>query len=210
MSDHERDTKDLEARLRISEERLRLAEKASGIGMFELDLVSDRWEWTPQVAALFGLDSQIPGASFADWERVIFIDDVPKVRAAIETAARTGIYHAEFRVKHSDGSVHWLLGSGQIARDETHHAQWLRGAYYEITERKGFEARLLALNETLESRVAERTRQLEASVTALEETERRFRLLVEGVTDYAIFMLDPAGNVINWNTGAKRIKGYRP
>jgi len=34
MSDHERDTKDLEARLRISEERLRLAEKASGIGMF--------------------------------------------------------------------------------------------------------------------------------------------------------------------------------
>jgi len=210
MSDHERDTKDLEARLRISEERLRLAEKASGIGMFELDLVSDRWEWTPQVAALFGLDSQIPGASFADWERVIFIDDVPKVRAAIETAARTGIYHAEFRVKHSDGSVHWLLGSGQIARDETHHAQWLRGAYYEITERKGFEARLLALNETLESRVAVRTRQLEASVTALEETERRFRLLVEGVTDYAIFMLDPAGNVINWNTGAKRIKGYRP
>jgi PAS domain S-box-containing protein len=211
MSDNERDTKDIkdiEARLRISEERLRLAEAAGGIGMFELDLVSDRWEWSPQVAVLFGFNSSIPGASFADWERAIFIDDVPKVCAAIETAVRTGIYHAEFRVKHSDDSVHWLSGSGQIARDETHHARWLRGAYYEITERKVLEARLLALNETLESRVAERTRQLEASVTKLEETERRFRLLVEGVTDYAIFMLDPAGNVVNWNTGAERIKGY--
>ena len=33
-------------------------------------------------------------------------------------------------------------------------------------------------------------------------------LLVEAVTDYAIFMLDPAGNVVNWNPGAERIKGY--
>jgi PAS domain S-box-containing protein len=66
----------------------------------------------------------------------------------------------------------------------------------------------LALNETLESRVAERTRELETSVKNLEETERRFRLLVEGVTDYAIFMLDPAGHVVNWNAGAERINGY--
>ena len=42
----------------------------------------------------------------------------------------------------------------------------------------------------------------------LEESERRFRMLVEGVTDYAIFMLDPAGHVMNWNPGAERIKGY--
>ena len=47
-----------------------------------------------------------------------------------------------------------------------------------------------------------------ASQTRLEDTERRFRLLVESVTDYAIYMLDPAGNVVNWNPGAERIKGY--
>ena len=40
------------------------------------------------------------------------------------------------------------------------------------------------------------------------ESERRFRLLVEGVVDYAICMLDPNGIVTNWNAGAKRIKGY--
>ncbi len=43
-----------------------------------------------------------------------------------------------------------------------------------------------------------------------QQGEERFRLLVEGVIDYAIFMLDPQGKVLTWNTGAARIKGYRP
>ncbi|AFT89394.1 hybrid sensor histidine kinase/response regulator [Paraburkholderia phenoliruptrix] len=43
---------------------------------------------------------------------------------------------------------------------------------------------------------------------AVLESERRFRLLVDGVTDYAIFMLSPEGMVTNWNSGARRIKGY--
>ncbi len=42
----------------------------------------------------------------------------------------------------------------------------------------------------------------------LRRSEEQFRLLVEGVTDYAIFMLSPDGIVANWNTGARRIKGY--
>jgi PAS domain S-box-containing protein len=45
---------------------------------------------------------------------------------------------------------------------------------------------------------------------ALLDSEQRFRILVQGVTDYAIFMLDPDGRVTNWNAGAQRIKGYRP
>jgi PAS domain S-box-containing protein len=47
-----------------------------------------------------------------------------------------------------------------------------------------------------------------AADRALEESERRFRLLVQSVRDYAIYMLDPLGNVTNWNTGAEAIKGY--
>lgn len=43
---------------------------------------------------------------------------------------------------------------------------------------------------------------------ALYESEQRFRMLVQGVTDYAIYMLSPAGLVTNWNAGAERIKGY--
>jgi PAS domain S-box-containing protein len=44
---------------------------------------------------------------------------------------------------------------------------------------------------------------------ALRDSEQRFRLMVEGVKDYAIFMLDPLGIVVSWNAGAERIKGYR-
>jgi PAS domain S-box-containing protein len=43
----------------------------------------------------------------------------------------------------------------------------------------------------------------------LYESERNFRLLVEGITDYAIYMLDLGGHVANWNKGAERIKGYK-
>jgi PAS domain S-box-containing protein len=45
---------------------------------------------------------------------------------------------------------------------------------------------------------------------ALKESERHFRLLVSGVTDYALYMLDPTGIVTNWNAGGQRIKGYLP
>ncbi len=52
------------------------------------------------------------------------------------------------------------------------------------------------------------TRKFERVRTTAEEEARRFRLLVESVKDYAIFILDPKGNVATWNQGAARIKGY--
>src|SRR4051794_18093647 len=42
------------------------------------------------------------------------------------------------------------------------------------------------------------------------ETNSLYRLLVESVKDYAIFALDPRGNILSWNAGAQRIKGYLP
>ncbi|WP_028224139.1 PAS domain-containing hybrid sensor histidine kinase/response regulator [Paraburkholderia ferrariae] len=47
-------------------------------------------------------------------------------------------------------------------------------------------------------------------VEALRLSEERFRLLVENVSDYAIFMLDPEGHVVSWNSGATNLIGYRP
>jgi PAS domain S-box-containing protein len=52
--------------------------------------------------------------------------------------------------------------------------------------------------------ITERKRTAEA----LHASEERFRLLVQGVTDYAIYMLSPEGEITNWNAGARRIKGY--
>ena len=47
------------------------------------------------------------------------------------------------------------------------------------------------------------------STHVLVESERQFGLLVQGVTDYAVYMLDPEGRIANWNLGGERIKGYR-
>ncbi len=49
----------------------------------------------------------------------------------------------------------------------------------------------------------------ERAKAAFLESEERFRTLVEGVQDYAIFTLDPGGKVVTWNAGAERIKGYK-
>lgn len=51
------------------------------------------------------------------------------------------------------------------------------------------------------------TEQREA-IEQLRRSEERFRLIVEGIRDYAIFLLDPEGNVLTWNSGAALIKGY--
>jgi len=45
--------------------------------------------------------------------------------------------------------------------------------------------------------------------TAVQTSEERFRLLVESVRDYALFMLDPGGHVLTWNAGAERFKGWK-
>jgi PAS domain S-box-containing protein len=60
---------------------------------------------------------------------------------------------------------------------------------------------LKELNATLEHQVEQRSK-------ALARSERQFQQLVAGVTEYAIYMLDPDGRIISWNPGAERIKGY--
>ncbi len=71
----------------------------------------------------------------------------------------------------------------------------------DITRQRGIEEELRVLNATLEERISARTAELVAN-------ERRFRLMIEQVEGYAIFMLDPDGVVATWNAGAQRAKGY--
>ncbi|MBU4263555.1 MAG: PAS domain S-box protein [Proteobacteria bacterium] len=93
----------------------------------------------------------------------------------------------------------------------------------ELIKRNRAEQELKKYHEQLEELVRERTAELSSTIDQLkheicerrraekerEKTEEQFRLLVEGVMDYAIFMIDPAGRVLSWNEGAERIKGYR-
>jgi PAS domain S-box-containing protein len=99
--------------------------------------------------------------------------------------------------------------------EDVGEAQFVLAIIRDVTERKRAEEAVRQLNKDLENRVEERTSQLEATIAELERNQRElrhseevFRLLVEGVRDYAIFMLGPDGRVVSWNEGAERIQGY--
>ena len=78
----------------------------------------------------------------------------------------------------------------------------------DVTELKNSANALLHLNAELEEKVGERTHELKEALVRLQESERSFELLVDSVTDYALYMLDPTGRIVSWNSGARRIKGY--
>jgi PAS domain S-box-containing protein len=101
----------------------------------------------------------------------------------LETATREGRYEAEGWRVRKDGGRFWASVVIDTIRSEDGALQGFAKVTRDITERR-------------------------AALEALQESERQFRLLVAGVTDYAIYMLDPNGIVASWNAGAQRIKGY--
>ncbi len=103
--------------------------------------------------------------------------------AALETARHHGRFEAEGWRVRKDGSRFWALAVLDAVRGRDGEVVGFAKVTRDMTERR-------------------------EAQQALAESERRFRLLVQGVTDYAIFMLDPEGRVANWNAGARRIKGY--
>ncbi|HYN15869.1 MAG TPA: PAS domain S-box protein [Terriglobales bacterium] len=92
----------------------------------------------------------------------------------------------------------------------------------DISDRRRAEQELRRAYDELDQHVMQRTAELEKATAELRarislhehaenelrQSEERFRLLVEGVSDYAIFMLDPEGVVVSWNAGAERIYGF--
>ncbi len=101
----------------------------------------------------------------------------------LEAAARNGHHEAEGWRVRKDGGRFWAAVEVDAIRDEDNKLIGFAKITRDITERQ----------------VAQQT---------LRETARQFRTLIGGVTDYALFMLDPNGLVVNWNVGAERIKGY--
>jgi two-component system sensor kinase FixL len=88
----------------------------------------------------------------------------------------------EFAVVRKDGEERWIDFTSSIIKLDGGDAGL--GTAFDVTERRKAEEEL-------------------------RESEERFRLLIEGVTDYEIFMLDLEGRIVSWNIGAERNKGYR-
>jgi PAS domain S-box-containing protein len=103
---------------------------------------------------------------------------------ALKTAAAEGKFEAVGWRVRKDGTRFWANAVIDPIRDEAGNLIGFAKITRDITDKKEAEQ-------------------------ALHESEQRFRLLVQGVRDYAIYMLDTEGNVTNWNAGAESIKGYK-
>src|SRR5258708_26341248 len=117
---------------------------------------------------------------------ILYTEDDRQKRApavGLETARRTGRHDTEGWRVRKDGSTFWASDVITALHTEGGQPAGYVNIVRDITEKK-------------------------AAHEAVLESERRFRMLVNGVTDYAIFTLSPEGVVTNWNSGARRIKGY--
>ena len=104
---------------------------------------------------------------------------------ALATAVNEGKFESEGWRVRKDGSRFWAYVVIDPIRTPTGEVMGFAKITRDLTERK-------------------------AAEDELKKSQEQFRLLVQGVSDYAIYLLDTAGLVTNWNLGAQRIKGYLP
>jgi PAS domain S-box-containing protein len=106
-----------------------------------------------------------------------------KPKRALQTAKTVGRFEDEAWRLRKDGTRFWASAILDAVRDERGEVIGFVKITRDLTERR-------------------------ASQEALKQSERQFRLLVNGVIDYAIFLLDPTGHIASWNSGAQHLKGY--
>jgi PAS domain S-box-containing protein len=151
--------KTVEFALRTTRERLRLAQEAGGVGVWDYDVSDGRLHWTVEQKRLFGLDGEAAPPDFPTFLSYVHPDDREKLQAASARAFETGSYDVEFRGAALDGSPveRTFIARGQVVRDQDGKPTRVVGVNLDVTSR----------------RKAER---------AVEESEARFR----GVFDSGI------------------------
>jgi PAS domain S-box-containing protein len=160
-----------------------LVEAVVDYAIFLLDPEGRVRSWNPGAQRLKGYAAEeIVGQPFSTF----FTQEdrrLGRPEAILEAARRDGRTESEGWRVRKDGTCFWALAVLDAVRDRDGRVIGFAKVTRDMTERR-------------------------TAQQALVESERRFRLLVHGVTDYAIFMLDTEGRVAEWNSGARRIKGY--
>jgi PAS domain S-box-containing protein len=171
--------------MRQSEERFyQLVEGVTDYAIFMLDSEGNVATWNAGAERIKGYRAEeIIGHHFSEFYPQEAIDrGFPQYE--LRMASAEGRFEDEGWRLRKDGSPFWANVVITALRDDNGVLYGFLKITRDLTERRRHEEEL-------------------------RHSEERFRLLVEGVTDYAIFMLDPEGNVATWNAGAERIKGYR-
>jgi two-component system, cell cycle sensor histidine kinase and response regulator CckA len=130
-----------ERALRESDEKLRLAIGATGVGIWSWDLKTDVVSWDEALCRIFGVPSA--PKSYEEFLGLMHPDDRARVGAHVQRSAETGVYpDLEHRIVRPDGETRWLLGKASFVRDPSGAPSLLVGGTFDITDRKRFEEQL--------------------------------------------------------------------
>ena len=147
--------REVEEALRASEERLRLATEAAGLGVWELDIADAQERWSPELFVLFGMDPQTDDRASQELSlAVVHPDDRELIGKAWMVALESSNFAAEFRVirRRTDGSTEerWLLSRGRVLQGQV--GRVMVGVSLDITERRRSEERLVLLAREVDHR----------------------------------------------------------
>jgi PAS domain S-box-containing protein len=129
-------------RLQSNQELLDLAQKSAGEMAFDWYTQAEVNHWSPEQEGLYGLPPGGFDGTYQSWKTLIYPADWPLVLKAIEHAHGTGEVAVEFRVKWTDGSVHWLATNGRMFFDEQGKPFRMVGFTTDVTPRKLIEEEL--------------------------------------------------------------------
>ena len=128
--------KRVEAELRWSESRLRVALRAARMGVWEQDLASGLFYWSNEMEKLFGLEPDSFSGRYDDFLLLVHPDDRGRVAATMGRASETATgYDLEYRVLRPDGGIRWLACFGERI-DAPAAGAHLAGVAIDITERR--------------------------------------------------------------------------
>jgi PAS domain S-box-containing protein len=135
--------------LRESEERFALAIQANDNGLFDINLKTKEYYYSPQHRQLIGYPLDTEGPTLDEFLALIHPDDLEAVKATWDAllAGQLSQWELEFRMFHTDGSIPWFLSRGLVIRDEQGDIVRMVGTHTNISDRKKAEAALRASEE---------------------------------------------------------------
>lgn len=176
-----------ELELEAQRQRLELAVEASGLGLWEYDVTTERSVWSDRTKALYGLEPNAE-VDFETWfGSLIHPEDRADMEAAYMAALERldGTFSVEHRTLAPDGAIRWVLAHGRVLRDETGPIKVL-GTVLDITERQvAEERRRLVANE-----LAHRSKNGLAMIMAIIQQSAR---TAETVKDYEARLVSRIG-----------------
>lgn len=128
--------KSTELKLQASEDRLQLSLESSNSGTWEWNIKKDQVIWSSKAKELLGLEDFEGNADIETFTELVHIDDRQKVQSAIEACFEGKDYIVEHRVVLQDGSIRWLLESGDVVkRDDDGKPEAMIGLMQDVTMR---------------------------------------------------------------------------